>query len=342
MWPRPGFLCLRVLQTTWTVLSSKTSSIFVIVSTFSAQVSSLSQAASSTPACSTGRWQIWSWFLYSSCLHTTASLSIGKLRLRLLNACGSCFLTLGDCGFNTQRPGGSERSLSQIQADPTRRAPPAPAASPLWDRFHAIGFDPTGPFSQATTIRYFYRDYDRRLRAVHAILLAPGPAAVSDHLGSIRLRNLSRMLVVGRLHAVPYLRTPAQQVRYLEQQAEVLDLLSAELQRRKEALVPPARRRASIELRFTPFWSLSLLDAMPLAQLLHAPDLLRLLPHPLADSVSLVLAPKYPDPLIRKWCNLRGTFDGSELSCDDLRAYSQAHPCPCSRVPSAFRFRAWR
>ena len=246
--------------------------------------------------------------------------------------------SLGDSGFTTMRPGGRDRSLSQIQANPLRLRPP-PLAPHLWDRFHAIGFDPVGPFPQATTIRYAYRDYDRRLRALHAILLTRGPAGAHAHVRDLRLRNLSRMLIVGRLHAVPHLRGSGADsaIRYLERQPEVLQILSTELQRRKDAFVPPARRRASVKMRFSPFWSSSLLDSVPLSRLLSAPELLALLPPPITGAVSFMLAPKYTKPLIRQWCNIRGVFDGSTMSLDELRAFSQVHPCPCSRVPEAFR-----
>ena len=86
-----------------------------------------------------------------------------------------------------------------------------------------------------------------------------------------------------------------------------------------------------------PFWSSSLLDSVPIPRLLRDQPLLDMLPPDMSRSVHIMLAPRYPKPLVMEWCNFRGMFDGSQMSHAELQAFSQQQPCPCGCLPARFR-----
>ena len=228
-------------------------------------------------------------------------------------------------GYNMRRPGGRVVRYSAIQAQA--------GDDVLWDRFHALRFDPQQPSPQTHWLQqHGYRDYDRRLRALHHVLVSQGPDAALTKLRSFKLGNVSRMLIIGRLHRVHHNNSH----QALEAQPQLLDLLATELQRRQAEFVPN-KGKPTQRCMLTPFWYSSLLDSVPLQGLLNNAQLLDLLPHHVTDKVRIMLAPKYPKPLIREWCKLKGVFDGSKMTHAELVAFSQTQPCPCQRLPAAYR-----
>lgn len=232
---------------------------------------------------------------------------------------------LGKAGYNSMCPGGRNKPLWRVLAQEQQ----------LWDPFRALHFQP-GPDSDLSTLPYSYRDYDRRLSSLHDSLVQHGPQHVADALqAGYKLRNLSRMLIVGRCHRVPYFHHVPERARgaslHLSRQTELLSLIEAEIARRQATWQPPKR---AVRKLFSPLWCSPLMDKLPLARLLSDPVLLRLLPSTLSH-VGFLLAPKYSTPIGRMVINHWATFDGREYTFEQLQELAQ-QPCICHTLPANF------
>ena len=227
--------------------------------------------------------------------------------------------TLHPRGYNKCLPGTRQKTFTQV-------APSHALWQPL-PHAYSLHSDSSG-YNLAPLIRHPYhcRDYYRRIYALAHSLPSSTPEHLQQALSRYRMRTLTRMHEIVRLHRLPSLP--------VDLQDRVTATIAGELQARRDRRRPSRGPRPLIVALF----SNRILDELPLHQIVANPEVMQLLPDKLKQKgVRPMFAFKNPATIGQRWCNYASVFDGSTSTYAQLQELANQTQCACHQFPSEFK-----